>query len=300
MLVNCEKRYFENGIKVWKRAYTDLQNMIHWHKECELIYIKKGSAEISVNHNCFKAKSGDLIVCKGGDMHRINSIEKGTVCDIIIFDDEFLRPIINNNSFAHPHIDAKQLYEKNINASDLFSAVGKELRQNDAYTYEAIKSYITTFIIKCIRNLKLQVEAQNNKNHKKKFVDNYQKLLQYIDDNYASVDFKTSAKLMNFTPQYFSKIFKEISGLTFTEYLNNVKIEKAINLIQTTDLTIASIAEKCGFMNIRSFNRTFKKITGKTPTEINNSYQILKNLHPTIKNHDLFDATISYTSIEEY
>ena len=102
-----------------------------------------------------------------------------------------------------------------------------------------------------------------------------------------------------FYPSIF-KIFKEISGLTFTDYLNRVKIEKAVNLIQTTDLTISSVAEKCGFVNIRSFNRAFKKTTGKTPTEINNSYQFIKNLQPAGKNHDSFDATISYTYVEEY
>ena len=225
MLVNYEKRYFKDEIKVWKRVYTDLQNMIHWHKEYELIYIRKGSAEICVNHYCFSAKPGDLVMCRE-DMHRINSTRKGTVCDVIIFDDEFLRPVIRGRSFAHPHVEAKLLCEKKLGADKVFSAVAEELRQKDIYTYEAIKSCIIEFFIKCIRNLKCNVENQDGKTHKQKFTGSYQKLLQYIDNNYDSVNFKTAAKLMNFTPQYFSKIFKEISGLTFTDYLNRVKLKR--------------------------------------------------------------------------
>ena len=75
MLANFEQRYFENEIKVWQGVYCDLQNIIHWHQEYELIYIKKGSAKIGVNSNSYSAKAGDLVICTGGDMHYINSIE---------------------------------------------------------------------------------------------------------------------------------------------------------------------------------------------------------------------------------
>ena len=174
--------------------------------------------------------------------------------------------------------------------------VSKELKEKNIYANEMITSHFMVFFVKCIRSLKYISDSQERKNHKQAFTDSYQKLLQYINYNYADVNFENSARLLNYTPQHFSKIFKEVSGMTFTDYLNQVRIEKAVSLIQTSDLTVVAVAEKCGFNNIRSFNRIFKKITGKTPTEINYDYKLSDNLQQFEKNHDSFIATISYTS----
>jgi len=297
MLVNFEKRYFENEINVWQGLYCDLQNIVHWHREYEMIYIKKGSAKIGVNQNTYTAKTGDLVICKGGDMHRITSIEAGTVCGIIIFDGDFLRTIFHKLSLASPYIKSEQIIENNLHVERLFNSISNELKQENIFAEKVIEAYLTDFFVMCMRRLKYIETSFNRKTQKQILIQAYQDLLEYIDANYAEADFEKAAKLMSFTPQHFSKVFKEISGMTFTDYLNYVRIEKAVYFIQTTNMSITAVAQRCGFKNIRSFNRIFKNITGATPSGINLNYQMSMNLHPFKNTKDPFDATISHSNL---
>ena len=61
----------------------------------------------------------------------------------------------------------------------------------------------------------------------------YQRLLNEIDKNYQEINFSLAAKYMGYSEAYFSRVFFALSGITFTEYLNTVRIEKAVELIKT-------------------------------------------------------------------
>lgn len=67
------------------------------------------------------------------------------------------------------------------------------------------------------------------------------------------------------SPNYFSSIFKLHSGMSFSEYLNNVRISAAKQLLAESDLLIYEVAEKCGYHDSFYFNRVFKKMTGISP-----------------------------------
>ncbi|WNQ09237.1 AraC family transcriptional regulator [Paenibacillus aurantius] len=75
-----------------------------------------------------------------------------------------------------------------------------------------------------------------------------------------------SAKL-NITGAYLSTYFKEKTGTTFTDYINSVRMSKAMELLKDTDLKIQDIAQLVGYYNVASFNRVFKKHSGLTPSE---------------------------------
>ena len=71
---------------------------------------------------------------------------------------------------------------------------------------------------------------------------------------------------MGFSEAYFSKFFKKIAGMTFSQYLNRVKVEEAVRLLrENKGLPVTEIAFRCGFNTIRNFNRIFKEVTGCTP-----------------------------------
>ena len=73
-----------------------------------------------------------------------------------------------------------------------------------------------------------------------------------------------------FNDKYIGRIFKKHTGLSFAEYLNQVRIQKACILLKTTDKKMIEIALSVGYENISYFNRTFKKVTGMTPLEYRN------------------------------
>ena len=189
------------------------------------------------------------------------------------------------------------MIDENLHVDRLFNSISNELKQENLFAGEVIKAYLIDFFVMSIRKLGYIEDKSNKKTHKQNLLQAYQDLLEYIDANYAEVEFEKCAKLMHFTPQHFSKVFKDISGITLTDYLNYVRIEKAVTFIQTTNMSITAIADKCGFNNIRSFNRIFKEITGTTPTNIDSNFQLSINLHPIKNTNTPFDATISHSSL---
>ena len=80
------------------------------------------------------------------------------------------------------------------------------------------------------------------------------------------------AKKLNYTPEYFSSMFKTIAGVGFKDYLDRQRIEEAKRLLLVNYSSISNIAELCGFTNIRTFNNRFKALENMTPTEFINKY----------------------------
>ena len=64
---------------------------------------------------------------------------------------------------------------------------------------------------------------------------------------------------------YFRYLFKSITSKTFTEYLNSIRIMKAMELLKTTDMRVLDISFEIGFNNVNHFNKVFKQQTGVTP-----------------------------------
>jgi len=74
------------------------------------------------------------------------------------------------------------------------------------------------------------------------------------------------ARAMHVSTFYFCKMFKKATGLTFTDYLGRVRIEKAKSLLLNPHLRISEIAYTVGFQSLTHFNRIFRKISGEAPT----------------------------------
>jgi AraC-like DNA-binding protein/ligand-binding sensor protein len=75
-----------------------------------------------------------------------------------------------------------------------------------------------------------------------------------------------TARAMHVSTFYFCKLFKKATGLTFTNYIGRVRIEKAKNLLLNPHLRISEIAYTVGFQSLTHFNRVFRAITGEAPT----------------------------------
>ncbi len=90
----------------------------------------------------------------------------------------------------------------------------------------------------------------------------------YICNNYnKDISLDDVSRAVNISPYYFSKIFKEGTGENFIEYLTNIRIEKAKELLSTTEYSMKEICTMCGYSDPNYFSRSFKKNVGVTPTE---------------------------------
>jgi AraC-like DNA-binding protein/ligand-binding sensor protein len=75
------------------------------------------------------------------------------------------------------------------------------------------------------------------------------------------------ARAMHVSTFYFCKMFKKATGLTFTDYLGRVRVEKAKNLLLNPHLRVSEIAYTVGFQSLTHFNRVFRKVAGEAPTD---------------------------------
>ena len=91
----------------------------------------------------------------------------------------------------------------------------------------------------------------------------------YIAGHYGDpVGLDEMARTMHVSTFYFCKMFKKATGLTFTDYLGRVRVEKAKNLLLNPHLRVSEIAYTVGFQSLTHFNRVFRKLSGESPTDL--------------------------------
>lgn len=91
--------------------------------------------------------------------------------------------------------------------------------------------------------------------------------MDYVDEHLnESLSLREVAERIHLNPSYFSSLFKEQTGLTFSEYVTRSRIQKAKNLLVATDLSVAEIAEEVGYQTAKYFIKLFKEIEGTTPS----------------------------------
>lgn len=92
--------------------------------------------------------------------------------------------------------------------------------------------------------------------------------IQYLKRNYKSrISLETISTIAGVSRFHFTRLFKEVMGISFSDYLNHLRVKKAEEMLPHNEMNISEVAYKSGFNSLRQFERTFKKITGKTPVE---------------------------------
>lgn len=101
------------------------------------------------------------------------------------------------------------------------------------------------------------------------------KIISFINSNYTrSLKLDEIAEMANMNSSAFCRFFKDAMEKTFLQYVADMRIGYACKLLTIGDMEVSQIAVECGFDSIPHFNRTFKQLTGLTPTQYRN--QIMK------------------------
>lgn len=96
----------------------------------------------------------------------------------------------------------------------------------------------------------------------------FEKLVNYIDNHfYEKLTLHDLAHKYNFNPNYCCYLFSKHKNTTFSQYVTNLRIDKAKQLIETTDFTLEKIADVVGFHDYFYFSKVFKKSCGISPKE---------------------------------
>ena len=289
MLANFEKRNYNGNERVWIGRYRNLQNLPHWHLESELLYVESGAVIVSDNHEKYHLAQGDAIFLQGGDIHYIKS-EPDSIVAITLFDSSLISGMLKDHRLACAKL------EHPYPIQTCFEHMQEELTSHTSFYELKLRSLITGLMVDIFRQEELAVQIQPDK-EKHSSIDNYKNLLSEIESKYDYITFSDAADFMKLSEPYFSKFFRKVSGMTFSQYLNTVRLEHAIELLKnnTTHMPITEIAAQCGFDTIRHFNRVFKDITGMSPRQMPSDYvldvrpirAISEAFDPTLKNSEL-------------
>ncbi len=274
MLGFFERRQFSSGEKIWLGRYKNLTNVLHWHFECEIIRIVEGSAKIKIGDFCFEATKDDCFFCASEELHYIIS-ETGTQVDVAIFDENLLPEITGKYTVVSPKLP------NIIPVKECFEHIKKELSEKGLFYRESIENQARSLIVDIFQHCQIVKREKKASPHKT--------LISKINTDFSFITFEEAVRYSGYSASHFSKIFKKLTGMSFSEYLNIIKVENAIMLLRNNSGTITSISRKCGFSTIRNFNRVFKKVTGYSPLSLPKDFIIDTGLR--ISGIDHFDPT---------
>lgn len=103
---------------------------------------------------------------------------------------------------------------------------------------------------------------------KKSYSMFFNEILEYVNLNYnQDIKLKKCAEKYHTSSSYIDRMFKKFCSISFTSYVNDLRVKNAMRLLKETDLTIKEISFKVGYNNLNYFYRTFKKSTGTTPNK---------------------------------
>jgi AraC-like DNA-binding protein/mannose-6-phosphate isomerase-like protein (cupin superfamily) len=251
----------------------------HFHPEFEMLYVIEGSGTRFVADSIEEFQAGDFTLLGStlphfwrSDEKYLNSNGKLKVKYIVIqFSNDFLKDEIANYPEYNLIGDLLKRASRGVHFPTDFirkitNKIIKVSKSNGferiIFLQELLQSLAKTNEYKLLAGELYQTENQNFTNYR------LTKVMLYLNTNYQrKIELETVAEIANLHPAAFCRFFKEKSGKSLSEFVNDLRIGYACRLIIEGKMTVSQIAYESGFNNLSNFNRTFKKHTSFTPTD---------------------------------
>lgn len=259
--------YFKKG----QEAFS-----VHWHEENEFIYVTNGSGIIECNLKPLHVSAGDFIVVNSNDLHRGLSLSDDFRYYCIIMDSSMLQsktidtcetkyliPIMQNRILFSNLVSE----DKDIEAC-LKHFIKEYINKEMGYELE-LKGTLYRILALLLRRHVKSILTEDESNVRTKNLERFNPVLKYIEANYNEMlsHDKVSA-MANMSRFHFCRLFKELTGKTLNEYINSIRINKAVELIKNSELSITEIALSTGFNDLNYFCRMFKRLQKISPGKL--------------------------------
>lgn len=247
---------------------------MHWHKDIEIIVVKKGCGLICVNLNTYTVNAGDMVFVFSGQLHSISQKDEETMeYENIIFKPELLKSSgydLYNDNLLQPlllgNLNFCPVISNNSKANSLFFSIINEIDKLcdlHPYAYQlSVKAQLFQLLYLLLSNCNLSRTKPDNQ----KSLDKIKIILSYVANNFKNnISIEDISNYCHYSQSYFMKFFKDAMGKSFIQYLNDYRLDVAAKLLISTSDDIIDIAINTGFENLSYFNRSFKKKYGITP-----------------------------------
>ncbi len=270
----------EFPIKIRRTEYYEPGPILkkHWHEEFMIFYIEKGSAVIHCNFQPIPVEAGDLVIINSNDIHYVENCCDHLVETYIIIDFAFLlshKEDLCQTKYIAPLLQNRIRFQNKItNDDELTRQVLDLIReyQQKLQGYELlIKAGLYSILGLLLRRHTVPVthKVESRRHHQLRPV------LKYVDEHYdQKITLEGLATMANMSRHHLCRLFKNITGMPPIEYVNHLRINAAMKLLQH-QLPVSEVALIVGFNDSNYFSRLFKKYKNVSP-------QVYKKKHASI------------------
>jgi len=275
------------------KCYYDVPQTtrLHTHGFIEIALVANGRGCHIINNHQISIQKGDFFIFGKTPPHSFfpideRNLEKLTVVNLFISDKLFEQLIEEKNltdellEMFSPQckdfIYHKQLDIQNTNiANSLIEKILYELVIADEFYKKMSRLYFSQMLIHILRaNSPKNIGLISNR---------IETAVNYIHDNFnKSISLSQISILVSTSQSHFSKIFKKAIGMSITEYIQKIRIDKACELLISTEKSVPQISQEVGYESLRFFYTIFKKVVGVSPREYETlnkkSYHIIKTI----------------------
>ena len=251
----------------------------HIHRFIEMVYVLEGTGVHYVNGTAYKVKRGDILFI---NFEQVHAFDKGSmrILNICIKPEFIDRELIESrnakemlalsmfDSFADlEHLSPVVSFagKELVEIEDIVKHITNEWSARNLNYQMVIKGYVLVLLNKVFRQMRNE-QLIPVVQHMNRITPD---IISYIEEHcYEKLNLTDLAQMCFYNPSYFSKMFKETFGKNLTDFIQEKRIEKAIELLKQPDISIGEIVQKVGFCDKKQFYKIFKKITGVTPGEL--------------------------------
>ncbi len=248
----------------------NFQFPVHWHDEFEIIYIIKGSLKISIEDRDYTGTAGTVFLVNPKELHLMGSADLSVAYYTLLFPLEFISFQSKDEleqTLLQPLRSGQLLLANEITDAVLLNKLGNlfdeiVLLNNEKPLCYQLKTRILllTFLSRMMEQGLFTVPKTLSRTGRQK------ELLIYIQEHYMEdITLQTLANEFHLSEKYISRYFKEHFCLTFSHYLNHLRLTNAQRLLETTELSVTETALRSGFSSVSYFIRMFKECYGISP-----------------------------------
>lgn len=239
----------------------DLSTMPHFHKHLELILMREGKSLAIADSKEDYLEAGDMYIAFPNQIHYYHDITTPHEHLILILSPDICPEFKNEFKNFLPVSPILKGAADNPRLLSAFTNI-MELNTSKPKYYESeIKGNMLILLSELFQNIPLE-------NKKTCDIDLFTNILHYCYENYMEdISLQSLAEVLHVSHFYISHIFNERLHIRFRDYINSLRIEKACELLKTSEQNITEIAYETGFNSTRTFDRCFMKFKETSPKE---------------------------------
>ncbi|MBE6053656.1 MAG: helix-turn-helix domain-containing protein [Clostridium sartagoforme] len=255
-----------------KITYANIKEYpIHWHNSIQILYVLRGSINVNVDTDSFEVLEKEMEIINVDEAHRVYSDIDNRVLIFQIdpyFFEKYYKDINNIFFYTNSTDDGAQEGEEyDLLRNFLAKLLCEAVQKLDDYDKE-VESILIDLLYHLINNFHyLTYEREELKSNTEQLA-RYHRISKYIFNNYDSnITLQEIAKKEFLSPHYLSHEIKNATGNSFTDLVNQTRVEESVKLLLDTDLSISDISDEVGFSHVRYLNKNFKNYYGCTPLQ---------------------------------